>query len=72
MKFKGKVGGCHYCGNTKRLADPKWLKEARKQLGWSLRAVAKQVGISAQYIHHCEQGRGRAAEKLIRFYEKVA
>ncbi len=50
------------------------LRDARKQLGLSLQAVADGIGLSATSIHHYEKflryPTANHAYRLIKFYEK--
>jgi transcriptional regulator with XRE-family HTH domain len=54
----------------RKLSGPE-VRFMRKAMGWKAKDLAKHLGISAEYLSHCESGRKAMAlttEKLFRIY----
>jgi len=54
----------------RKLTGPE-VRFMRKAMGWKAKDIAKHLGISAEYLSHCENGRKAMAlttEKLFRIY----
>lgn len=63
---------CGACGGTGRVADPRAvgaeLRQLRVAAGLTLRAVARELGLSAPYICDLEHGRRRWSPELKQRY----
>lgn len=59
---------CHGDGSIKNY-NPEWLKQRRKEMGFTLRELGKRIGFSAMYLCDIELGRRRCPEKLSNFLD---
>jgi len=69
-RLEGAQKPCPYCGSMVRILSHTKLREIRKELGLSLREVARRADISAAYVSDVELGRRglsiKLADKLLR------
>ena len=59
---------CRNCGQIRKLADGKHLKELRRDAGFSLRELGLKIGLSAPYLSDIEFNRRKAPKVLITFW----
>lgn len=63
---------CSHCGMPHTVLNGAWLRERRKRAGYSLRAFAERVGVSAAYICDIEHNRRNCLPTMRDAYENVA
>jgi len=59
---------CPLCGGAGKAVNPDWIKWCRHEMSLSLREVAKEIGISAQYLCDIEKGRRNCPKRVADFF----
>lgn len=58
---------CSLCGGAGKSVNPDWIRWRRLEMALSLREVAREIGISAQYLCDIEKGRRNCPMKVSDF-----
>ncbi len=68
---KWTAGCCRLCGGQTKILNPAWLRRQRQLAGFSLRALARRVGVSAPYLSDIERGARNCTQLLQVTYEQL-